>query len=185
MSRKPRYVEPPREVVEEHSRVLLTLQKIAMGELTMPRENFRELIGGMLRYVEGGELHGQPIPQLSWLPVFVLHIDAALKAKNDPLVACLTLSMYLLHDADHRMPEFAELIRSQQLRGRTSAAKRKAEGANTRTLMEAWERENDRSLTPHSSHDIASCSATIGKSESTVRNELYARDRERRAAARS
>jgi hypothetical protein len=178
-------VEPPREIVEEHKRVILTLQKIAMSELAMSGENFRRLIGGLLRYVEGGKLHGQEIPQLSYLPVFVPHIDAALKEKNDPLVACLTLAMYLIHDAEHRIPEFAELIRSQQSRGRDSATKKKEKGVNALTLIEAWESDNDRRLQLERHHDIASCAKTIGKSQVTVRNALYERNRQQRAANKS
>jgi len=185
VSRKPRYVEPSPEILEEHKRVLLTFQRIATGELTISRENFRKLVGGMLRYVEGGELHGQRIPQLSYLPMFVHHVDAALKEKNDPLVACLTLAMYLLHDAEHRIPEYAVLIRSRQSRGPASAAKRKAKGQNVGSYVEAFERHIGRRMTPRSRSDIHACAASSwdrdGKrkeySEVTIKDFLYARAR--------
>jgi hypothetical protein len=64
---------------------------------------------------------------------------------------------------------------------RASAKKRRDKGNNVGTMVEKWEREHGR-LTPHSGADvIASCAKTSSRSESTVRNYLYKRARERRA----
>ncbi len=69
--------------------------------------------------------------------------------------------------------------------GQKGAEARKAEGANIRTFIEAYERETHRPLSPQSdSDDISACVRASGRSESTVRNDLYARERERRGVRR-
>jgi hypothetical protein len=56
------------------------------------------------------------------------------------------------------------------------AEKRRKKGDNTMARVERWEREFGRRLTPKSDSDhIAACADQISRSETTVRNALYAR----------
>jgi hypothetical protein len=66
--------------------------------------------------------------------------------------------------------------------GRAAAKARRAKGVNTITLIEIWEREKDRRLTPRSApQHIALCANNVAKSEATVRNVLYRRERGKRS----
>jgi hypothetical protein len=178
MSRKPRYPEPPPELVAEMQRVVSSLTDVATGKVAMCHEAFLDLVGPLLRLNLGGQFYGEQIPPVSHFPAFNPHLETALRGKNDPLVACLTLALYLIYQFEKHMPDYAKLIRSKQQTARASAEKRRDEGHNTMTLVEAWERENDRPLTPRDKTHIASCAAAIGRSEITVLDALRRRVRE-------
>jgi hypothetical protein len=185
MSRTPRFPEPTQDAIAEQQRVLATLMGYATGRVPVDKLSVQKHMNPFLQLAEfGGVLNGQPFPPLSYFPVFKLHLDAAAQTANGPLLAALTLALVLIYQFERHMPDYAKSIRAKQQTGRDSASKRRAEGKNTRTLIEAWERETDRPLSPQSSTKyIAACASKIGRKEPTVLNDLYLRERERRAVS--
>jgi hypothetical protein len=185
MSRRPRFPEPTPEAIAEQQRMLAALMGYATGRVTVNKLSVQKHINPFLHLAEfGGTLNGQPFPAVSYFPVFKPHLDTAAQAANGPLLACLTLALLLIYQFERHMPNYAMSIRAKQQTGRASARKRQEEGKNTRTLIEAWERESGYPISPQSPPGyIAACAARIDRKEVTVRNDLYRRERERRAAS--
>ena len=186
MSRKPRNPEPLPQEIAQQQQVMSTLMRCAAGTLPVDKSTFDELLILLLRLCEfGGEFHGAPCAPVSYFPWFKPHLRDAERAKNDSLLALLTLALLLIRQFELHMPQYVAKIRGQQQTGRTSAKKRRDEEKRVRTCIEAWERENNRPLSPKSPvDDITNCAATYDLSETTIKNALYLRERQRRAAPR-
>lgn len=201
MTSKAKYAEPTPEQVAKHQEIIETLCRLSRGTSALTEPQAKDFLDGLLRYVQGGRLRhasdgnsyfvedGEPcdveVPALSYLPVFEPHLQAALRAGNIALAACLTLSVWKMHQYEGHMALYGQMILNKQRTGRASAERRKAEERtpNTRTLLEAWERDNGIALSLASrAKDIADCAAKIERSEITVKNVLKARRREARRA---
>lgn len=182
MSRKPRYPEPTPEIVRDGQYIISTLQEYAIGKKPVTRDVVRVQLNPLINAAErGAQVGDETISPLRHFPYFKPHIDAAARQANGELLACLTLALVLIGQFERHIPEYVKLIRSKQENARTSAKKRREEEKNTGTLIEAWERQNNRPLTPKSSKtDIANCAQKIERKQTTVYGELCRRERERK-----
>lgn len=177
MSRKPKYVELTHEMVMRQKRIIETLCRIALGTSSLADSEAMDELGRVFRFVEGGNFGGVKVPPLSYLPVYLPHVEKALRARNIPLAACLTLSMYFVHEYEAHMPAYGQRILDAVNRGKKNAAARASEEDNARTRIEAWERENHALAPTSRDTEIAACARDIERSEVTVRNALRARAR--------
>jgi hypothetical protein len=185
MSRKPRHPEPDPDAVAGMEQLVTALTHVAAGKASMSHEDLALLADEFVEIGRGGNFDGERVQPAKHLALFEPQVKDALNAKNDPLAALLILSLWWSVQFERHIHPFAATIRSKQHTGVTSAEKRRAEGNNTITRVEAWERQNDHPLAPqsHKSH-IAACAAAIERSEITVLDALRERKRGRRRGRR-
>lgn len=198
MSKKPKYIEPTPELVEERRRVIETLCSLARGTSPLTEQQAKDELGRIVRLVEGdqytatygheeGDAPDAPTPQFSYMPVYRPHIEGALRANNLALAACLALSVYFGHEYEQHMPAYGQMIRAKQHAARESAAKRLREGNNALARIDAYERQHGIILTPDSPEEaIAACAAACGHAKGeysavTIRKALKARARSAKA----
>lgn len=153
-----------------------TLWEIFQGKETSGPELF-----GVQPNLQGLREHAEYWFDQSEIDDRDLHRDELAAADSNGKLAALTLKMIRAHKRALDVARALERDTRAAQNGPTSAKKRRENGNNTVTHVERWEREHDRSLSSQSNMDvIRSCANAIHRSETTVKNCLYKRDRDRR-----
>jgi len=175
MSRKARYpVTPPQDEADLKS-YWETLKHCASPDHPEISETDRRLIRTLLNAFQCG-LPKLGMRPLSHFPIFKPHIDAAIAAKNEPLLACLTFALFIAQQFELHIPPYAAKVYAEINRGRQAANNR--DGKSAVDLVEAWERDNGATLSSRSPiSQIEACARSIDRKESTVIKALRVRQR--------